>query len=792
MKRLTRLLGTAARTLGIALLCAVTLILIACVLFQSAGVRGRLLESALARADRELPGSLAVAGARWSAMGTITCERVLWTAGVDTLACLDSLRLELGVADLLRRDLRLALVLAECRSADLPAIRAAFGEAPPSREGIPAKATALPFIAEGSLPGFPSLALERLDLHGTHLRVGEALELAAFAITAEAELRREYSPSLALRRLVLSPAGAAWSVDEAAFDFVPEPWGLHGRAAGRLAPDWPLAIEAIRVRDGVTKLLLVGSGGGWTEPLRLELDLALADVDANPRSLNIDGAFELPGTRTLAGLPDLEATFVGLPQLPGAAGALSGTFGFGAASPGHMDLELLPCDWLEGGQASLRWGDGAMRLDTLRVALPGLVIAAKGSVRPDSVTATLAARAAGAKWWTILLPAQASPDSLVAALDCTLSGPRASPRLAAALTAAGRWGGFRLDGLRALGSSNDLGARTAELELAVQAADLILSTAARLGGAEPLVVELAPLQLQRKGESPSEAPRRFPGSLRRESAGGWSAENVKILGVAGALDLAAEWREGGAGSLRFLCGWPELPALFVSRVPPERSALIAERWRRHGGFFLSGEVALLADASVAGRGRFLLPGPAIFTAPPASLHLDEPETLAGEFELDAPALQGPFGLDLDLGASAWIDSGVVRIRVAKGTFAVEEAVLKLAGLAFDAIGEWEDGSGRITAAVAVVDSSLLRATLGAPAAPAAAALRLEGEVAGSPAGRRLALSATGSLRGPGYVLPEVEGSMAWGTSHGRGCRLFHLGMRSERQRSPRSRRKGAR
>ncbi|MDY0109522.1 MAG: translocation/assembly module TamB domain-containing protein [Candidatus Krumholzibacteria bacterium] len=274
---------------------AALLLLIAIVLAAAPG-RKLVLRAGFAVAERALPGELRAQRAAWPQAGSLALDRLVWTDGPDTLARIESVRLQIRLSDLWQRDLTVVRAEVAGVAVDLPAIQArlpatatdktaaesatpaaAPGEPTPRRFGVP-------WLRAGRLPLLPSMAVERLSLARVALEFapGQTARLDSLAVACD--LQRDHPLQLATYLQARpSPAlGVSWRWRGAAIadtlEFAVAP--LHLAAPQRLPAARVLPLDgrvrlplslidslltgaAIWPTASITDLLIDGDAGAW-------------------------------------------------------------------------------------------------------------------------------------------------------------------------------------------------------------------------------------------------------------------------------------------------------------------------------------------------------------------------------------------------------------------------------------------------------------------------------------------------------------------------------------------------
>ncbi len=206
-------LGFAAvrRWFGRALFILLVLVLILAGSFLIAPTRGLWLAAGLELAGRSLPGELSGEWS-WPRLNRIECRDLLWTApvpgktGGDTLAVVPRLAVQVDLKALRSHDLLVDELKLQASRLDVPLIMAHM---PAPAEPVAAADTSygMPFLRQGSVPGFPSAAVRRMVLSVDRLVLPDQPQVSAVSVSGSGSALSDDPP-----RLVLESFGAQATV----------------------------------------------------------------------------------------------------------------------------------------------------------------------------------------------------------------------------------------------------------------------------------------------------------------------------------------------------------------------------------------------------------------------------------------------------------------------------------------------------------------------------------------------------------------------------------------------------
>lgn len=678
-----------------------------------------------------LPGLLAglpgggprVVGLTWPRLGRLELERVLWVVEGDTLLSAGAGVVDVELAPLLKRDLRLREARLGALSLDLPSLRRIL-----SRGASPASKPRR-WLRTGAWAPLPSLACAVLDLRGGPLRLDSLRRLERFEIRGGLELGAGREAALWLDSLWVRQSGPTAELSSGGLRLEPVRGVFSGRLAVRADPGWLADAELRTVgRDGLRALVSISDTGH--QVLRLDLRAQLQRQGSSWPGARVEGQLTLAGMADLRRVPKLERLLKWAPELE----PLDAGLALDLAWSPRLDLRLVlraePGTWLEGVFVQASSQGSGIRLDSLDLRSPGLSLAGHARLDPDSLHAALRAELKDSTGLRFLPGARALPRDLRAWLALRVETPRTSR------------GG------------------TGRLSLRAETGSLRLLAAAR--GAWPALFTLDTLQVLDLLEPSAAGNECGGGRVARDARGRWSAAPLVLAGVLGRWEVSGLVDSLGSGTFT-LDGW--LAGLSpsagrVCRVPDDLAGTLdlalaggaPARLVATGHFERAGHSTRLSAA-----GELRLPGPRRLAALlPAGARLDGLEDLEAGWTLAwMGGGQSRWWATLSGRAAGWLDSLACVLNDDGSRLRLEGGLVRMSGLAFDLEGERRGRDLDLQAAWSLENTTLLSRFQ--PALTGARA-RLTGtlHLQGPAEDPRLDLTAAGSWRQGGFALPELQ------------------------------------
>ena len=260
VKLLRKSLRVTRRVLTVVLLFLLGTILVLTAVFLVPPTREYLLGWSVRFADDALPGRLTVGEAGWPSPGRLVLSDVLWVTGSatapgDTLADLAVIELTLDLGALMEREGRVESLVLDVRQVDVPRMSLTIEDMTEDSQFDPMEPEVeIPYLKPGSLPGIPSLTLDRFALEVAHTRLAPGMDIRDLVLDGRSEATAD------------GPASVV--IDHASARFLT----TVGDTAG--APVWEVDLDHL----GLGLTLGFPAGREWT--------LVTADLD----SLNLEFA----------------------------------------------------------------------------------------------------------------------------------------------------------------------------------------------------------------------------------------------------------------------------------------------------------------------------------------------------------------------------------------------------------------------------------------------------------------------------------------------------------------------
>lgn len=372
----------------ITLLALLALPLVLMVLVHLRPAREQTLDFTLARLGRNLAGTLSVGRGTWPTPESIELYDVLWTDGADTLLVMYHLRLDLDVRDLVRGDISVRELTADCGLVNVPLLQrnlAADPTRPPSADKRSSR-----FLRPGALPPLPSISVTKAAFQCERLIPGPGREIRDTAIYGGIELRRDHEPELQLD-LAARDAADAWRLEETSLQWAPAQSLYSGEGLLQSNLVEPVRFQLRNAADRMFELIV---STGELPPASSAIYVTITGLPGRRedlvRTLVLDGRFHAPGTvdsLRWPGLADKLDQLEKLPALTSLDGTLAADLSWGEDGPeGDLLVALDTNAWCDIAKLNLSYSEGTARLDTLSVSAPGLGLEAAAQTTAGGVS----------------------------------------------------------------------------------------------------------------------------------------------------------------------------------------------------------------------------------------------------------------------------------------------------------------------------------------------------------------------------------------------------------------------
>lgn len=760
----------------------VALLLIVVLVLLIPSVRGMILSKAVSAANERLPGTLTVRTSKMGLPATLDATGILWVSGADTLIAADRFSISLKILPLIRRDIEVSEMTVQGLSADIPAISAQLApaeqdDARAAEQAAQRKTAGRSFPRDGSIPGIPSVGVERFHVTAGPLVFSEGLALRSLEASGGVDLLHAGPPEISLERLAASTQGDSQNVALADLEVDLERGLIRAHASGRLSADLPFVLAVSpKDADSFSLVLTTHDQGIPPDCPGVSLEGKLERSGYVLSSVSWDAVIRTPGTSEISHIPELASYVEGLAEVEGVTATTRGALKLKPSLAVDLTLDIQPNSWIEGGGARFAYDGEELRLDGFALRLPDMTLEGRARMSAGEMEAEAGVEAKGTRWLRPMALEMTLPDSLDLTLRATAKGPVKAPEIEAALELAGRMGGFTLDGLSIRASRSSGEAAPVSVGLNAKAKDMVLTTTAEVELARDptgaTAVRLSPLIL--RGVA-SQRAAYFEGGEKTGALNYQPREkvlafrDVRVLGDLGDITLAGKISTGRQGAFELSWAWPEPPPILALALglSPSQVDSLRPAWEGGRPFALDVAGALSAPGEateVQAAGSFRLPGPSELAALlPEGAEVGDLGPIGGTFEVKAQSYQSGFGyeLSLDLRPTEWIDHATVSAAGSKGVHRLDSLRIALEGLKIDAHGVVDDGQWDAHARLEVEQGGLLSRFIPDTGDSLGISLLATVDFRGSPDAPDLDASLAGTLMSPQYAIPVVRGRAAW-------------------------------
>jgi hypothetical protein len=768
------------KILGIAAVVVVGLVVTLAGLLLLQPVRDRVLATALPRVHSALPGDLAVDSAAWPSPGTLEFEGVLWTDGPDTLASVDLLRASVDLTELVRRDVHVREVVLVGARADIPAIVGAFPSSGEDDEEEQEKGESS-FPRGGELPGVPSMAVDRLAIDATRVRISESVDLRDVAIRAVAEARRGRDPSLKLSELSLVESVGGTTVDSLWLSLDPSNFEIEGDGIVRAGHGDVYYLDCHSTTDREFSVrLTAGRDAAPPDVVGIVLEGRAEHDGGQIGEVDFTLRFLTPGTEDLlrfsALRPVLAEPFANLAPLEGLGGVVRGVVELSPAYAAEATVDLQRSSWIDTMHVAAAYREKTVSIESLLIGLPGLEVVASGRIPPTGGAASARIRADGTQWLTRIIPDVSAPESLAVDLTIDADGLVGVPATSVRIRGNAAANGVVVDTLdvaatlpRAKPLQRPARTQPREeplpyaIDLFIEAMGVSLATHADVTTSHDIAVSLtAP---EAREASASETSIQLAGDVGYDPAhGSVRLSGLRVSGAAGDVTVDADLDSLQAGSFAVVGEWFAPPPILFSKLSVDSlaRAAIDSAWGEDGPFSLriAGEITRRGGGPAAtAAGELRLPGPRDLAPLIGSdIHVDDLGPIEGSLEVATGTCDsvGSFDVRLDLGRTSWVDTALVDVRGCGPSLEIDTVLLSFESLRITAVGGGDADAWDLRANVALADSLLLTRFMAGPDFPSVA-LDASAHLTGSRGNPRLRAAFGACYASNDMRFPDIRG-----------------------------------
>jgi hypothetical protein len=710
---------TIVKTLKV--LAAVLTILVGAVLIVLAlllvrPVRERLFDVAVSRAQKAIPGEISLSEARWPSLGRLELGGALWIDGADTLASAGGLSVSADLSELFRKDIHIREVTASNIIADIPAITARLStsedtaESKKPKEDV--KSSGGGFPRGGSVPGLPSIAVDRIEIDGQRILVSKGVDLIGLRLRCGLDLLHRSEPFISVEELSLDRRSSPVSADSL--------WLMANLAEPSLEGEGiillPHGIDAHMIcrtgQDGTFTVRIVPAKGPLTPTdAFVSINGRARAENRHIASIDCDIEFLSPGTDEMSSLPFLAGVLEGVGDLEGVRGGLKGHLDLTPDFAASTDIDLGRTSYLDTLHLAGTYSADRISVEGILLKMPGLAVDASGSLVGRSPELSAYIRVDSMAWANRIMPGLALPEDLAAELTVELGEGEERGAVPFRLMGHAAAGGTSIDSIDISGIipadinrpyEADLMIDTQGIKIVTSAmADLSSGTKLRLAG--PSVENADTGSVYITGDI-----------LIDDRTGKTTITDLHTDGALGRISVSAEIDSTRNGHFDILGRWPDPPAALRALVSADAVAWdsIAALWRADGPFEVLID-GMLSDGGrgISANGSARLPGPRLFTPvlPKGDVFGDLGPLLldfGGSFTVgdSGSSIHG----HADLDRTGWIDTALVSIKGSSKGIAVDSMLLSFEGLRIFAGGGIAGEVLNFDAAISLADSPLVK------------------------------------------------------------------------------------
>ncbi len=729
-------------------------------------VREKVLDTVVSRAKRALPGELAISETRWPSLGTLEIDGVTWTDGADTLAEAGRLRVSVDISELFSKDIHVNEMTLHGIGADIPAITEIFASSVDSAGAADRPAdkdkSGGGFPRTGSLPGIPSIAIDRIEIEGRRILAASGVELIGLRLFGELDLLSGSEPFVAIDELSLDRSSTPVSIDSlwlkadlaapslAGDGVILLPHDMDVRMTYNMEPDNSFSIRIVPADGPLTSTDAFVSIGG-----------ILAVVNRRVRSIDLEIEFLTPGTEELSALPFLAGSLEGIGPLEGARGNVTGHLALSPSFSVSADMHLNRISYIDTLHLTGAYEKNKIALEDLLLAMPGLLLNASGSLTAGVPILSAQVRADSMTWLTRILPGAAIPEGTSAVLSLETGdggGPGGIPVLLEGHAAAG---GTSIDSISVSGLIPTEKGEPYSADLLVEVLGMRIVTSAVVDLSSGVDVTLS----RTAGTWPDSETVYLAGNVRmNDRTGDIAIRDLHTEGMLGRISVTADIDSSRSGRFDIFGEWPAPPAPLKTILSTDSSSWdsITSLWRADGPFSLNINGTLSRGGrEISASGSALIPGPRLLA--PLTGRGDafgDLGSLIIDFEANiAPEDSGSSiaGL-IDLGRTEWIDTFLVSLAGSGNSLAVDTALVVFEGLRISAEGGIAGDMIDLAAAVSLSDSQLVRRLSRLAGRSVSMTLDADCKITGTKDDPAVSIDIEGRLSTEGLVIPRYSGT----------------------------------
>jgi hypothetical protein len=682
-------------------------------------VRESILGAAFPRLKSILPGDITVKDASWTSLGSLEFSHVIWFNESELLLSADRIAFSVDLFGLIKKNVKLHYVTVTGITADIPRITSCFSKEDSLPPESDKQAAGRGFPREGSLPGFPSIAVNRMFVSAKSIRVNEAGRFENLLLSGDLDLLHGHSPRVTVDTLAVADAERRWRVEALSLDIDPDKGFIRGEGRGTLPADRRVYMSLSSDRpDRFALILSENEKNSPPEAPGIKLLGTLTRQKWRIESLAFDAEIRTPDTADLSRIPILSQYLEKLPALEGLGLTIAGLLHLEPRVAADATCDIHENKWLNGGHVKIGYENGVADMSEASLFLQDLSMDASARFAGDSLRADVNIHMRGNRWLKTLQPNLDAPEALSCDARVTVSKLSSSRMISALVDASGKVNDLAVKRIRVQSSVSLLRSLPTTVKINADAMDLHVGVEAEIDQNSGVSVRLSPIVV-RTAPIPADffsARRTRFGQVRYTSPDkSLIVENIRITGDGGDLKLNAHLDAAKEGTFDLEWLWPD-PPLLLTRfldISPDSLASLRSGWKQEEAYRLeafgrlaAGEVKS-ADVGIS----FTLPGPAALSMLlPDSAHVEDMGPIGGS--LQAAGKSTPKGLSyevfLDLDRTEWIDSSIVHLHGTDSYITVDTV-----GIAFDEIqlgakGAVEDSLLNIEGFIDVSGAKLIR------------------------------------------------------------------------------------